>query len=133
DLVCYAYNQNLTLRQAGYRVLQARAQLGIAVGEIFPQSQAMTGDFVREASSGATGGGAQRFFSRWDYGFTLSWELDFWGRFRRAIESSSASLDASVEDYDDVLVTLLGDVASSYVQYRTAEERIKHATNNAKI
>src|SRR5580704_6698083 len=73
DLVCYAYNQNLTLREAGYRVLQARAQLGIAVGEIFPQSQAMTGDFLREASSGETGGAAQRVFSRWDYGFTLSW------------------------------------------------------------
>jgi NodT family efflux transporter outer membrane factor (OMF) lipoprotein len=133
DLVCYAYNQNLTLREAGYRVLQARAQLGIAVGEIFPQAQAMTGDFQRQASSGQTGGGAQRYFSRWDYGFTLSWELDFWGRFRRAIESNSASLDASVEDYDDVLVTLLGDVASTYVQYRTAEERIKYATRNVKI
>ena len=132
DLICDAYHQNLTLREAGYRVLQARAQLGIAVGEIFPQTQTMTGDFFREASSGETGG-AQRFFSRWDYGFTLSWELDFWGRFRRAIESSSASLDASVEDYDDVLVTLLGDVASTYVQYRTAEERIKYATRNADI
>jgi NodT family efflux transporter outer membrane factor (OMF) lipoprotein len=133
DLVCYAYRQNLTLREAGFRVLQARAQLGIAVGAIFPQSQAMTGDFMREASSGETGGGAQRFFSRWDYGFTLSWELDFWGRFRRAIESSRDNLDASVEDYDGVLVTLLGDVATAYVQYRTAEERIKYATRNAKI
>ena len=38
DLICHAYNQNLTLREAGYRVLQARAQLGIAVGEIFPQT-----------------------------------------------------------------------------------------------
>jgi NodT family efflux transporter outer membrane factor (OMF) lipoprotein len=133
DLICDAYNQNLTLRAAGGRVLQARAQLGIAVGAIFPQAQAMTGDFSREASSGQTGGGGQRFFSRWDYGFTLSWELDFWGRFRRAIESNSASLDASVEDYDDVLVTLLGDVATAYVQYRTAEERIKYATRNSNI
>jgi len=133
DLVCYAYKQNLTLREAGYRVLQARAQLGIAVGEIFPQSQAMNGDYFREATSGETGGGTQRFFSRWDYGFALSWELDFWGRFRRAIESNSASLDASVEDYDDVLVTLLGDVASNYVLYRTTEERIKYATHNVNV
>jgi NodT family efflux transporter outer membrane factor (OMF) lipoprotein len=93
----------------------------------------MTGDFVREASSGETGGGTQRYFSRWDYGFTLSWELDFWGRFRRAIESNAASLDASVEDYDDVLVTLLSDVATAYVTYRTTEERIKYATRNANI
>src|SRR5262249_2275533 len=99
DLVCYAYRQNLTLREAGFRVLQARAQLGISIGEVFPQSQAMTGAYQREATSGETGGGAQKFFSRWDYGFTLSWELDFWGRFRRAIESDSALLDASVENY----------------------------------
>jgi len=133
DLICNAYHQNLTLREAGYRVLQARAQLGIAVGEIFPQTQAMTGDYFRQASSGQNGNGSQRFFSRFDYGFALSWELDFWGRFRRAIEADSASLDASVEDYDDVLVTLLGDVASAYVQYRTTEERIKYATRNVNI
>ena len=132
DLICDAYHQNLTLREAGYRVLQARAQLGIAIGEIFPQTQAMTGDFLRQASSGATGS-TQRISSRWDYGFTLAWELDFWGKFRRAVESNRANLQASVADYDDVLVTLLGDVATAYVQYRTAEERIKYATQNADI
>jgi NodT family efflux transporter outer membrane factor (OMF) lipoprotein len=132
DLVCDAYRQNLTLEEAGYRVLQARAQLGIAVGEIFPQSQAMTGDFLREASSGATGS-TQKFSNRWDYGFTLAWELDFWGRFRRGVESNRANLQASVADYDDVLVTLLSDVAAAYVQYRTTEERIKYATKNVNI
>ena len=133
DLICDAYHQNLTLREAGWRVLQARAQLGITVGEIFPQAQAMTGTFQREATSGQTGSAPQKYFSRWDYGFTLSWELDFWGRFRRAIESDRAGLDASVEDYDDVLVTLLGSVATAYVQYRTSEERIKYAKRNLKI
>ena len=132
DLICYAYHQNLTLKEAGYRVLQARAQLGISIGEIFPQTQAMNGDFLREASSGQTGS-SQRFFSRWDYGFALAWELDFWGKFRRAVESNRASLQASVADYDDVLVTLLGDVATAYVTYRTTEERIKYATQNADI
>src|SRR3984893_5719823 len=53
DLICDAYHQNLTLREAGYRVLQARAQLGIAIGEIFPQAQAMNGAYLWEASSGA--------------------------------------------------------------------------------
>ena len=41
--ICRAYQQNLTLREAGCRVLQARAQLGIATGQIFPQTQTMTG------------------------------------------------------------------------------------------
>ena len=132
DLICNAYHQNLTLKEAGYRVLQARAQLGISIGELFPQSQSMNGDFLAQASSGETGG-TQKFTHRWDYGFTLAWELDFWGRFRRSIESNRANLQASVADYDDVLVTLLSDMATAYVQYRTAEERIKYATENVNI
>jgi NodT family efflux transporter outer membrane factor (OMF) lipoprotein len=132
DLICDAYQQNLTLREAGYRILQARAQLGIAVGEIFPQTQAISGEYLRQESSGTTGS-KQRFTNRWDYGFGLAWELDFWGKFRRAVESDRASLQASVADYDDVLVTLLSDVATAYVQYRTAEERIKYGTKNVAI
>ena len=48
-LVCDAYLQNLTLRQAGCRVLQARAQQAIAVGNFFPQTQQATGDYRRYA------------------------------------------------------------------------------------
>jgi len=70
------------------------------------------------------------FYSDWTAGFNLSWEVDFWGRFRRAIESANASLDASVENFDNVLVTLLADVAANYVQYRVAQMRIKIARDN---
>jgi NodT family efflux transporter outer membrane factor (OMF) lipoprotein len=136
-LICAAYQQNLTLRQAGFRVLQARAELGIAVGTFFPQTQQATGDYQREALSRETANkqnsAGQRFFSQWDFGFGLAWELDFWGRFRRAIEAADDSLDASVENYDDVLVTLLGDVASNYVNLRTFQRRIKFANDNIKL
>src|SRR5271157_1838268 len=54
NLICTAYHQNLTLRQAGFRVLQARAQLCIAVGYLFPQLQNMTGSYEREAVSNET-------------------------------------------------------------------------------
>src|SRR5262249_50684310 len=66
-------------------------------------------------------------------GFTAAWELDFWGRFRRLIESDTDLLDASVEDYDNVFVTLLADVATNYVQLRTTELRIKYAKKNADL
>jgi NodT family efflux transporter outer membrane factor (OMF) lipoprotein len=138
DLICTAYRQNLTLRQAGFRVLEARAQLGIAVGTLFPQLQDMTGSYQREAVSVETANrnvssSFNRFFKQWNYGFNLAWELDFWGRFRRAIESDKALLDASVEGYDEVLVTLLGDVATAYVQIRTLEKRIAYARANVAI
>ena len=58
----------------------------------------------------------------------MSWELDFWGRYRRMIESASANVDASDEDYNAGLVTLLADVATNYVQYRVAQ----HASTSPK-
>jgi NodT family efflux transporter outer membrane factor (OMF) lipoprotein len=141
SLICSAYQQNLTLREAGFRVLEARAQLFIDVGELFPQTQQMTGDYTRNATSIETARSSsptatrlgKRWFQQWDYGFSLSWELDFWGRFRRAIESDEATLDASVENYDDVLVTLLSDVATNYTQIRTTEQRIKYAKQNVEL
>jgi NodT family efflux transporter outer membrane factor (OMF) lipoprotein len=150
DLICNAYRQNLTLREAGFRILQARAQYGIAVGEIFPQTQNVSGNYTRSATSitaitgGSFGsafdaGGAvtqpifSQYFGENTANFNLAWELDFWGRFRRAIEASSADLDASVEAYDDVLVTLLGDVATNYVQLRVAQRQIELLNENAKL
>ena len=126
QLMTNAYSQNLTLRQAGFRVLEARAQYGIAVGEFFPQQQNLTGSYRRS-------GRGVVFTNSWSTAFNLAWELDFWGRFRRAIESADASLDASVFNYDDVLVTLLSDVATNYVQIRTNQERLKLLENTVKI
>ncbi len=136
DLICTAYHQNLTLREAGFRVLEARAQLGIAIGNFFPQTQNATGSYMAIANSQENASGGKfgpQFFSQWNYGFNLAWELDFWGRFRRAIEQDSDLLNASVEDYDAALVTLLGDVATAYTNMRTYELRIKYAEDNVKI
>lgn len=136
SLIDTAYRQNLTLRDAGFRVLQARAQLGIAVGLFFPQTQTMNGDFLREAATRNTANRsfiAKRYYDQWDYGFNLAWEIDFWGRFRRMIEAADARLNVSVEGYDGVLVTLLGDVAAAYVQIRTLEREIELTQKNVQL
>ena len=73
------------------------------------------------------------FYDQWNFGFNLAWELDFWGRLRRAIAAADDQLDASVADYDQVLVTLLGDVASNYVQVRTDQERLRYLRQNVTI
>lgn len=126
DLMVDAYQQNLTLREAGFRILAARAQLGIAFGNFFPQSQTMNGSYQRAVLQ-------QIYSQQWTYGFNMAWELDFWGRFRRAIISADASLDASIFNYDDILVTLVGDVASNYVQIRTTQRRIQLLENVIKV
>lgn len=135
SLVCASYNQNLTLRQAGLQILQARAERGIVVGQLFPQTQQMTGDYLREATSRETAGrnlstSGTRFFGQWDYGFNLSWELDFWGRFRRAVEAANDNLDVSVANYDDVLVSLVSDVAATYVTLCTTRQRLRYVNMN---
>lgn len=136
SLVCGVYQQNLTLREAGFRVLEARAKYGIAVGNFFPQQQAASGSYDRVAISKNNANvppGVDRFFNQWATGFGLAWELDFWGRYRRAIEAADADLDASVENYDDVLVTLIGDVAATYVQLRILEQQLRFVQANVEI
>ena len=132
-LVERAYQENLPLRTAGVRVLQARAQLGIAIGDFFPQTQQGVGavQYNRISDRSAVGvniGGIDYWQSQ--VGLQASWELDFWGKFRRTIQSADASLLSSLADYDNTLVTLTADVANSYITIRTAEERIRIAREN---
>jgi NodT family efflux transporter outer membrane factor (OMF) lipoprotein len=134
SLVQTAYQQNLTLRESGARILEARAQLGIARGNIFPQEQFAFGEYSRiKLSQNVANPPPVAWFSEWTFGLSGAWELDFWGRYRRAIEAADAELDASVENYDDVLVVLLSDVAANYIQYRTFEQRIVYARANVDI
>jgi len=138
-LVQTAYEQNLTLREAGMRVLQARAQRTLVAGNLFPQEQALSGRYSREQISVLTqpkllpSPEFQRSFDDWLLAGNLSWELDIWGRFRRAIESADASLDASVEEYDAILVSLIAEVVTAYVDVRTFEQRLKYARENVRI
>jgi NodT family efflux transporter outer membrane factor (OMF) lipoprotein len=122
-LIDEALDENLTLRSAGLRVLQSRQQLAIAVGSLFPQQQAISGE-VGPGRSGLAK------FDVYDLGFNLSWEADVWGSFRRNIETASASLDASVADYDGVMVSLIAQVAQTYLLIRTTEQRLKVAREN---
>jgi NodT family efflux transporter outer membrane factor (OMF) lipoprotein len=138
DLIQTAYRQNLSLRITGVRVLEARAQLGIAIGEFFPQSQQLLGseNYNRTSQRSSQAVSAEQFpaigfaYNQAQIGFSANWELDFWGKFRRAIQSADASLLSFIAAYDSALVTLTGDVASTYVTIRTLEDRLRIAREN---
>lgn len=144
-LVQTAYQQNITLREAGFRVAEAQALRGIVVGNLFPQTQQVVADYTRTQRSTETAlfpaippdsefaNLAAPQFSNWRIGGALAWELDFWGRYRRAIEAADARLDSSVEGFDDALVILIGEVAGTYVELRTVEQRLQVARNNADL
>jgi NodT family efflux transporter outer membrane factor (OMF) lipoprotein len=134
DLVRTAYAQNVNLRVAATRVLEARAQRAIAAGALFPQQQTASGAFTHtQVSRNLANVPPHRFFDTWATGFNLSWEIDFWGKIRRTIESASDALESSVDDYDNVMVTLIGDVATAYVQYRIFEQQIVYTQRNVDI
>jgi NodT family efflux transporter outer membrane factor (OMF) lipoprotein len=135
-LVDTASQQNLSLRIAGIRILEARAQLGIAIGDLYPQSQAIGGNATYTDVSKNTANsqpGADFHYGNMDLGFDAAWELDFWGKFRRAVESDMGALEASIARYDDILVTLTAEVARTYIFIRTQEMRLIIARRNVKI
>lgn len=142
-LIDTAYQQSLTLQIAGLRVYEARAILGVAAGTLYPQGQSAFGSAGRvELSENAepvsnlppaVGDLVDTSFGNYRLGLDAAWELDLWGRFRRGIESADANLAASIATYDDVLVTLTGEVATAYVLMRTLEERLAFANSNVAL
>src|SRR5437660_7650179 len=75
-------------------------------------------------AGGVGGAGAGRFFDNIATSLNLSWELDFWGLFRRNLEAANASLDQSVTNYDEMMVLLFANVATQYVEIRTLQKRL---------
>ncbi len=132
-LVDAAYRQNLDLRAAGTRIVEARAQRGIAVGNLFPQQQSANMTYLHAQISQNLSIPFPSQLNLWAAGFNGSWEMDIWGRYRRAIEAADANLSASVEGYGEVLVMLLSDVASNYIEMRTYQQRLAYARENVEI
>ncbi len=131
-LIDRAYRENLTIRVAGVRVLEARAQLGIATKGLYPQNVPALGsvEYNRPSAASAFPLSVSEYYQS-QIGLNASWELDFWGKFRRTIESADATWLASVADYDNALVSLTADVAVFYISIRTLEKRIVIARQNA--
>jgi NodT family efflux transporter outer membrane factor (OMF) lipoprotein len=133
NLIQTGYENNLSLQVAGARVLQARAQLAAAVGELYPQQQGAFGSYSYERQSNASPtniGGTATFLNVAQLGFTANWELDFWGKFRRAIQADDANFLGSIDAYNAALVTLTADIATSYIDIRTLQAQIQVAQAN---
>ncbi|AHX14918.1 RND transporter [Dyella jiangningensis] len=133
-LIDEADANNTDLKVAGLRVLEARAQLGIALSGRYPQVQQIGVDaaYAKTHNHNEPTGSVP---GSWQYGagFNLGWELDFWGRFKRAIESADAAYFASQANREAVLVLVHAQVADTYYTMRTAEARLRLARENADL
>ncbi len=134
-LVETARKENPTLRLAGLRILESRAVLGIAGSSLYPQSQTVGANvsYVNNKQRGGTSLDRNQSLTSYQAGFNLGWELDFWGKFQRGIESADASFFGSIANYQDAQVLLSAQVASLYFNYRTFQQRIIIARENAAI
>ncbi|MGE8065284.1 efflux transporter outer membrane subunit [Pseudomonas sp. NPDC089569] len=133
QLIAESDAHNASLKIAGLRVMEARAQLGIAQSGRYPQLQQVSVDSLY-VNRNQTGGNNPVDSHFWQHSaaFDVGWELDFWGRFSRAIESSDASYFATQANYEDVLVLLRAQVADTYFALRTTEARLRVARENAR-
>ena len=132
-LIAEADANDAGVKIAGLRVMEARAQLGMALANRYPQMQQAGADamYVHSRQSGPT----TQTSRVWEYsaGVDVGWELDFWGKFARAIESADAAYFAAQANREDVLVLLHAQLAQAYYALRTAEARVRIARENARL
>ena len=118
---------NLDLKKALARVREARARRGMAKADLFPTLNATgSATWTRSSEDTETGKTSKLFTESFDAG----WELDIFGGVRRSVEATEADLGASQEDFHDVLVSLLAEVALNYVEARTFQARLAFAEAN---
>ena len=136
QLIQLAYKQNLTLRVAGLRIMEARAALAIATGNQYPQ--------VQQAFAGVNGVGLSnntvnktpgfsRYYAIDNLGLDVSWEADFWRQYAKAVRAQKDVYLGSTADYQETLVTLTAEVAQTYVAVRTFEALIEQTRRNVSI
>jgi outer membrane protein, multidrug efflux system len=150
SLIARAAAANLDLRQAVLRIAEARAERDVTAGAQFPTLSGSAG-YTRErisektaftsllgglsnahgagGAAGPSGGVPSAIpslpnpFDQYQWGFDASWEIDLFGRVRRSVEAADATAQASIEDRNDALVSVQGDVARSYIDLRAAQLR----------
>ena len=130
QLVELALANNHDLRVATARMREARALRSETTFDRYPTVTAQT-SYTRERVSEALAPTSDRDIELYDAGFDATWELDFFGRVRRSIEASSAQVEAAEASRQDVIVSLLAEVARNYFELRGTQNRLAVARQNA--
>jgi NodT family efflux transporter outer membrane factor (OMF) lipoprotein len=155
-----ALASNFDLQGAAARLAQSRAALRVSGAALLPNASANASRLRERASekgilaltgtstppSGALAGGADPFgvnslpvssnsppYSLWQYGFDASWELDLWGKARRAQEAAGAELEAAQYDAEAVRVSMTAEVARTYLELRGVQDDLRIARSSAEI
>jgi NodT family efflux transporter outer membrane factor (OMF) lipoprotein len=126
--------QNLNLRQAGARALQARARLGIQSGQSYP-SIGIGGDASRTSTpfqDGFTGIDGRQYANSYTTQLETSWQIDLFGRIQRSVESAKADFEASIYDKDALIHSLIAQLINQRVAIAVDTKLLDLAKRNAK-
>jgi len=123
ELIKTALQQNYDLRRAGVRILEARAALGITRADQFPTISADAAALNERTAQ-------QKFLPAIEtntnrVGLDFNWELDFWGKFRRATEAARANLAATEWGRRAIATELVANVASAYFSLRALDLQLE--------
>lgn len=131
ELLTRASKQNLSLQSAAVRVFQARSQLGVSDATLLP-TVGLNGSTTRADQSNIYSQllNGSMISSTTNVALQAAWELDFWGKLRRGIESSTASYYSSAAAFYAADVSLASDVANTYINIRNNEQLIQVAKTN---
>ncbi len=129
-LVERALSENRTMRAAVARVREARSRLGISRAGLLPEVD-VGGAYTRYRNSDNVAAPGQGDHYR--VGFDAAWEIDFFGRRRRAIEAAQATFEAECATLEHAWVSLAAETASVYVELQTTRRCLEVAHNNLKL
>jgi NodT family efflux transporter outer membrane factor (OMF) lipoprotein len=143
SLIERAVNANLDLKIAASRLLEARAARGVARAGLLPSVE--SSESLQNVRGGLTQGifrpnaGSQSSLlapyqtNIFQDGFDASWEIDFFGGKRHALEAATAEVASAGEARRDTLVSLLAEVARNYVELRGTQKRLEIAERNIQM
>ena len=123
SLIRTALQQNYDVRIAASRILEANTQLGITRSDQFPTLSG--GGAIADVRSPQSKLVPEFETSTGQIGVSAAWELDFWGKFRRATEAERANLLASEWAGKEVVSTLVANVATAYFQLRALDLQLE--------
>jgi outer membrane protein, multidrug efflux system len=123
ELIKTALQQNYDLRRAGTRILEARASLGITRADLFPTISADASALNQRTARQKVIPPIETNTNR--IGLDFNWELDFWGKFRRATEAARANLVATEWGQREIATELVANVASAYFRLRALDLQLE--------
>src|SRR5258707_9096121 len=131
--------QNLDLETAAERVIQSMAQRRVAASQGLPQIDGQSSSTYNRQSPNGTLSllvprpGAPLDYALFRDGLTSSWQLDLFGRVRRAVEAADAVTLAAVENRHGVALAAVAELAQGYMQLRGTQDRLRIAKGNLRL